>query len=248
MDPTKVRAIREMPQPDNVAAVQRLLGVAQYLSKFLPHLSDITKPLRELTQKDTAWVWEEPQQEALETPKKAVTSTPVLRYNNLIEEFRLQCDASSCLGAAMMQNGQPVAYASRALTTEPDTLRLKKSSLPLCLHAIDLKPISMGDTLYRWKQTTSSWRQQPLHSGPKWPQRMLLRLRKYSLKVKYKKGEQLFLADTLSRAFFPEVHACDFCQTLEEVDHTLPLALTPDRIVIQQFKNISADDPVLQVL
>ena len=34
-----------------MAAIQRLLGLAQYLSKFLPHLSDITKPLRELTQR-----------------------------------------------------------------------------------------------------------------------------------------------------------------------------------------------------
>ena len=44
VDPHKVQAIMEMPQPDNVAAIQRLLGLAQYLSKFLPHLSDVTKP------------------------------------------------------------------------------------------------------------------------------------------------------------------------------------------------------------
>ena len=44
-DPTKVRAIIEMPPPENVASVQRLLGMVQYLCKFLPHLSDISKPL-----------------------------------------------------------------------------------------------------------------------------------------------------------------------------------------------------------
>ena len=111
----KVQAIMEMPQPDDVAAIQRLLGLAQCLSKFLPHLSDI-KPLRELTQKDTEWTWGPAQQNALETLKKAVSSTPVLRYYNLQVEVTLQCDASqSGLGAAMLQNGQPVAYASRAL-------------------------------------------------------------------------------------------------------------------------------------
>ena len=41
-------AINEIPAPIEVAAVQRLLGLTQYLSKFL----DVTKPLRELTQKD----------------------------------------------------------------------------------------------------------------------------------------------------------------------------------------------------
>ena len=39
VDPHKVQAIMEMPQPDDVAAIQCLLGLAQYLSKFLPHLS-----------------------------------------------------------------------------------------------------------------------------------------------------------------------------------------------------------------
>jgi len=50
--------------------------------------------------------------------KQAVTDTSVLRYYNLEEEVTLQCDASkSGLGAALLQNGQPVAYASRALTS-----------------------------------------------------------------------------------------------------------------------------------
>ena len=106
----------EMPPPTDVAAVQHLLGLAQYLSKFLPHLSDITKPLRELMQRDTVWVWEQAQ-DALAKLKQAVSSTPVLRYYNLKEEVTLQGDASqSGLGAALMQNKQPVAYVSRALT------------------------------------------------------------------------------------------------------------------------------------
>ena len=41
-----------MPAPTDRASVQRLLGLAQYLGTFLPHLTGITKPLRELTQQD----------------------------------------------------------------------------------------------------------------------------------------------------------------------------------------------------
>ena len=72
VDPAKVQAIKDMPIPQSVAAVQRLLGLAQYLSKFLPHLADITKSLRILTQKETDWVWEEPQQKAFEDLKTVV--------------------------------------------------------------------------------------------------------------------------------------------------------------------------------
>ena len=133
VDPAKVRAIAEMPQPADVAGVQRLLGMAQYLAKFLPHLSDVTKPLRELTQKEVAWVWEEPQMRAFEDLKKAIASTPILRYYNLAEEVTLQCDASQTgLGAALMQNGQPVAYASRALTdTETRYAQIEKELLAI---------------------------------------------------------------------------------------------------------------------
>ena len=116
LDPTKVQAIKEMPPPTDVGGVQRLLGMVQYLAKFLPHLSDITKPLRDLTQKDVEWVWDQPQREAFEKLKEALSNTPVLCYYNLADEVTLQCDASQFgLGAALLQEGQPVAYISRAL-------------------------------------------------------------------------------------------------------------------------------------
>ena len=44
-------------------------------------------------------------------------SIPVLKYFNQAAPTELQCDASSTgLGAVLLQNGQPVTYASRALT------------------------------------------------------------------------------------------------------------------------------------
>ena len=113
VDPAKVKAIRDMPTPTDKAGVQRLLGLVQYLSKFPPNLSDMTKPLRELMQQDVEWDWGDVQARAFERLKHAVTTTPVLRYYNLGDEVTVQCDASqSGLGAALLQNGQPIAYAS----------------------------------------------------------------------------------------------------------------------------------------
>ena len=101
-DPSKVRAIREMLPLENVAGIQRILGMCQYLSKFLPHLSDITRPLRDLTRQDAEWIWDEPQQSVFECLMQAVSATPVLRYYNLKEE----CDASQRgLGVALLRGG-----------------------------------------------------------------------------------------------------------------------------------------------
>jgi len=51
IDPRKHDAIMKMPKPEDASAVSRLLGMVQYLSKFLPILSDAAEPLRRLTDK-----------------------------------------------------------------------------------------------------------------------------------------------------------------------------------------------------
>ena len=185
MDPSKVQAIQDMPPPQDVAAVQRLLGLAQYLSKFLPYLSDITKPLRELTQKDTVWVWGPAQQEALENLKMAVSSTPILRYYNVNEEVTLQCDASQTgLGASLLQNGQPVAYASRALTaTETRYAQIEKELLAIVFACAHFELYVYGRDVVQVKtdhQPLVSIVLKSLNSAPSRLQRMLLRLQSRS--------------------------------------------------------------------
>ena len=60
---------------------------------------------------------------AFETVQKLVTEAPTLAFYNHQEELTIQCDASQTgLGAVLMQNGRPIAYASRALT-ETDSVR-----------------------------------------------------------------------------------------------------------------------------
>lgn len=251
VDPSKVRAIIEMPAPTDKAGVQRLLGLAQYLSKFLPHLSDITKPLRELTQNDVVWLWESPQQTALDTLKKAVTTTPVLRYYNLKEEVTIQCDASqSGLGAALTQNGQPVAYASRALTpAETRYAQIEKEMLAIVFACNKFEAYIFGRdmvTIETDHKPLENIALKPLHSAPKRLQRMLMQTQKYNLRINYKKGKEMFLADTLSRAYLPEVNSCHFSQELEDIDHRILLPVSKARW--QQIKHASADDPVLQQL
>ena len=50
-----------------------------------------------------------------------MTTAPSLKYNNPKEELTIQCDTSDKgLGASLIQKGQPIAFASRALT-DPET-------------------------------------------------------------------------------------------------------------------------------
>ena len=86
----------------------------------------------------------------------------------------------------------------------------------------------------------------PLSNAPKRLQRMLLQLHKYTLDLKYKKGEHMYLADTLSRAYIPEVNVCDFVHELEELDHRVSLPVSQERW--QQLNHASENDNVCREL
>lgn len=73
---------------------------------------------------------------------------------------------------------------------------------------------------------------------------MLLRLQRYNLNVHYKKGKEMFLVDTLSRAFIftPEANVSAFVQELKRIDHNSAFPVTETRW--HQIKQASPDDPV----
>ena len=116
-DPGKIQAMLEMPKPTDVAGVQRLIRFVNYLSKFLPRLSDVRERLRKLMAKDVEWHWTDHQDQAFQRIRQLVTEAPVLKYYEPMEELTLQSDASQTgQGAVLTQNGQPLAFASRALS------------------------------------------------------------------------------------------------------------------------------------
>ena len=239
MDPKKVEAFEKMPEPEDAKAVQGLLGSVNYLAKFVPHLSDTLEPLRRLNDKDTEWCWLNIHQQAFGRMKKAPTSTPVLQYY----------DIKKPLGAGLLQDGLPVVYASRALSaTERNNAQIEKELLAIVfgcekfeqyVHArekvhvqSDHKPL---EVIFK----------KPLVTAPKRLQRMLLRLQHYSLDVTYTRGSEMFIADTLSRAYIPyepSVHAV----ALAKMDMTEGLSVSPKRL--EELRAATASDCALQKL
>ena len=132
-DPSKVEATQNMPELTNVNDVQCFIGFVNYLSRFLPKLSDICEPLRRLTDKNAEWLWTKVHNDAVETIKHLISREPLLLCYRLEDEVTTQCDASQTgLGTVLLQNGQPVAYSSRSLTkTEQRYAEIKKECLAI---------------------------------------------------------------------------------------------------------------------
>ena len=93
-DLRKVTAITEMPNPQSKEDLRRFLGMVNYLAKFVPDLSDITAPLRELLEKDAQWCFEAAHENAIERLKSIITSEPVLKYFDPQLPTKVSTDAS----------------------------------------------------------------------------------------------------------------------------------------------------------
>lgn len=254
-DPAKVEAIMQMPKPTDVKGVQRLLGTVNYLTKFLSNLSNLCEPIRRLTHKDSAWEWTFEQDKALQKIKEAVCNTPVLRFFNSKEKTTLQCDSSeSGLGAVLMQEGQPVGYASRALTdTEKSYAQIEKELLAVVFGVEHFHQFTYGRKVYVESdhKPLETIYMKPLHKAPKRLQRMLLRLQHYDLQLQYKKGSEMYLSDTLSRAYldktenarFEDILHADFTKEIESIRMSDYLAVSESKK--QQLRKATIEDDLL---
>lgn len=101
--------------------------------KILPNLSEVSAPLRLLPEKDILFHWVKPQKDSFQNLKHLVRNTPVLRYYDPKKPLSLTVDASSkSLGAALVQEGQPIAYGTRALTkSQQNYAQIEKEALAI---------------------------------------------------------------------------------------------------------------------
>lgn len=254
-DPEKIQAILQMPEPEDVTALKRFLGMVTYLAKFMPHLSEMTEPLRRLEDKNVEFQWLEQHSIAMNTIKKFLTEAPVLRYYDVNKPVTVQCDASqSGLGAVVLQDGQPVCYASRALTdTESRYAQIEKELL-----AITWACDKFDQYLYGRDKVTIETDHEPLkpvfkkaiYKSPKRLQRMRLALQKYNLEVEYKKGSLMYIADALSRAYLMTTDGaqseCCEIRALEMVNHEEHIRVEPPKRDV--FRQRVAEDADIQEL
>ena len=217
MDPEKISAIVEMPPPTDVTGTRRLLGMINYLSKFVPGLSDVCRPIRLLTLASVEFRWEQEQQLAFKELKRIITSNPVLQYYNPALPIVIQCDASSKvgLGCCLLQNNLPVSYASRALTETETRYSIMELELLAVLFAVKKfhQYVFGADIeIHSDHRPLQSIIDKPIHIAPKRLQRMLIQLQNYNIKILYKPGTTMYIADTLSRAVNPtntKMHPCE---------------------------------------
>ena len=106
-----------MAAPKDAKGLQQFLGIASYMSPFIPHISQHTADLQELTKKNSDSNWTGSYQRAFQKAKDLICEEVTLSYFNPSKEVTLQVDAlGKGLGATLLQDRKPVAFCSKALT------------------------------------------------------------------------------------------------------------------------------------
>ncbi|KAK2718885.1 hypothetical protein QYM36_006033 [Artemia franciscana] len=191
-DPQKVRALREMRTPNTKDELQTILGMMNYLARYIPNLSSINQPLHDLV-KQQQFKWKQQHDKSFTNIKESICSSLAF-FDPTAGNVELQVDASKFgLGATLSQNGKPISFASRSLnSTEQNYSQIEKEHFHQYLY--DRKFTVVSD--HKPLQVVLNC---PISKSSPRLQRMLLRIQPYDLIIAFRPGKEIPVADALSR-------------------------------------------------
>lgn len=206
----KIQAIAEFPTPKTKRAVRRFLGMAGYYRNFCRNFSDVVLPLTNLLRDSVDFVWSADCDSAFQNTKALLSSSPVLSAPDFDVPFKLEVDASATgAGAVLLQEkadgiDHPICYFSKKfLKHQVNYSTIEKEALALLL-ALQHFEVYLGSTVAPVVVYTDH---NPLvfFSRMKNANQRIMRwslyLQGFLLEIKYKRGCENILADTLSRVY-----------------------------------------------
>jgi len=211
------------------------LGLASYYRRFVSQYGAIAKPLTDMLKKDN-FSWSSTAKEAFQELKQRLVASPVLALPDFSKEFVVEVDASGLgLGVVLMQNHHPIAFISRSLNTQQQSLSTYEKELLAIVFAVQkwrhyLPPkkfIIRNDhrcLKYILEQRLSTTFQQ------KW----LVKLMEFDFNIEYREGRENMAADALSRLDSPEIMALQVYQ--------------PNSSMLSRIRQSWQKDPILQQL
>ncbi|GJW50994.1 putative reverse transcriptase domain-containing protein [Tanacetum coccineum] len=102
VDPAKIEAVKNWTSPTTPTEIRQFLGLAGYYRRFIKDFSKIAKSLTELTQKNKKYIWGENQESAFQLLKQKLCEAPILALPEGNDDFVVYCDASTSLGAHIL--------------------------------------------------------------------------------------------------------------------------------------------------
>src|SRR5215470_9664875 len=160
-NPSKVTPILDLARPRNVKDVMKYIGVFAYFHTYIPHFSELCRPLNKLKRKDEPWNWTPQCEAAFWQLKRALVKATCL-YNARSDPecpFIVLSDASdTTLSSCLLQWAEsimhPVSFNSRLLnarerrnfcTYQKELLALIEAYERYNMYIMDHRTVSYSD-------------------------------------------------------------------------------------------------------
>ena len=211
-DDRKIKAINEFPAPTNVEKIRSFLGMTGFYRQFIQDYSEITQPLTDLLKKGVSFKWTQERQDAFDTLKQCLISSPILAHPKQDGMFTVTTDASdTALGAVLSQKDQGtdyvISYASKKLNPTETRYHInEKEGMAIVwavhkkfrryLHGRQFKIITDSNTAISMIVKTTP------HSAR--VARWVMILQEYNFTIEHRAGALNPVADALSRKTIPK--------------------------------------------
>lgn len=254
----RVEAIKNLKMPSNKKQLQKFLGFVNFVREFLPNISELTAPLRELLKEGVQFVWTDAHTDAVNALKQGLSQAPVLASFDPNKQVVIQADASqNGLGCSLIQDGRVVAYASRSLLPyEVGWAQIEKELLSITYacskfheYVYGMKIIVQTDH----KPLLSIIQKSMSKVANNRLRRLKEKLYLYDVQLEYVQGKFMHVADYLSRDFIDEKGVVDnsvkeeytesVIHTVVSPDHGIDLSISADRL--RRFQDETLKDPAL---
>ena len=244
--PKKIQGITEMTPPGDKQQLASFNGMVTYMGNFVPHLSHHTEPLRAMLKQDALFVWDQVANDSFQRIKHLIakTANQPLRYYDRTKPVTVQADASQRgLGACLLQDGQPIAFASKSLTdTETRYANIERELLAIVFACQRFNTYVLGRsfTVESDHKPLEMIHLKSLASAPPRLQRMLLQLQRYDVTIRYKPGKEMLLADAMSRC---PSHSSEEIKLDMRVDY-----VAFSKAWIAKLRDATWEDPILSTV
>ena len=118
---SKIEAIYKAKKPSNVTELRSFLGLVNFLSRFVPKLSIVLKPLYFLLRKDTVFSWDKLANDSFDKCKDLIAKSTLLLPFLIKDRLVIYIDAAKVGIAAILGKTEnnifkPIFFASRCTT------------------------------------------------------------------------------------------------------------------------------------
>ena len=116
--PDKLDTIKNMPTPKDTKEIKQFLGLTGYYKKIIPRFADISRPLTQLTKKETKFMWTPEYQKSFELLKSFLCGEPFLKYADTSKPYTLYTDASKYRWAEVLTQSHTTVIDGKYVTAD----------------------------------------------------------------------------------------------------------------------------------